>query len=381
LDKRKVKKDGTYPVKLTVYFEGGKERYKTGVSLTPDQWERLNKANLRDDDLRKIKRKLAIKKEQAEAIIDRLDPFTYEAFEEELFHDKKVRNTSDLGDMFNEYIAHLEQQGRVGSSTLYNTAKNSFLAFKPKAKVTDITTKFLEDYEKHMLVQDISPTTIGIYMRHLRAIVNVAISKKLLSAERYPFKGYAIPSSRNVKKALTAAQLKLLLNYQTNDESERRALDFWLFSYISNGMNFTDICHLKPNDIKGEFFHFFRAKTQNTKKRDKRPIKVPLTPETCTIIERWRSKDPTNPFLFPILEAGLTPKQAKYKIQDFIAKVNSQMRLIADKLGIDVKIGTYVARHSHSTILKRQGVPTELIKENLGHSSVLTTENYLDDFE
>ena len=56
------------------------------------------------------------------------------------------------------------------------------------------------------------------------------------------------------------------------------------------------------------------------------------------------------------------------------------MKEIAKELNIDAKVGTYVARHSHSTILKRKGVPTELIKENLGHSSILTTESYLDDF-
>ncbi|MBL0051720.1 MAG: tyrosine-type recombinase/integrase [Bacteroidetes bacterium] len=43
-------------------------------------------------------------------------------------------------------------------------------------------------------------------------------------------------------------------------------------------------------------------------------------------------------------------------------------------------MGTYAARHTFSTILKRKGVSTEFIKESLGHSSIVTTENYLDSF-
>ncbi len=56
------------------------------------------------------------------------------------------------------------------------------------------------------------------------------------------------------------------------------------------------------------------------------------------------------------------------------------MELIRVDLEIDQKIGTYAARHTFSTVLKRKGVSTEFIKESLGHSSLVTTENYLDSF-
>jgi integrase len=381
LDTRRVKKDGVYPVKITLYFEGEKKRYKTGIDLSESDWTRLSKTNLRDDELKTVKRKLNAKKEKAEAVIEKLSPFSFAEFEELFFSEKKVRHSANLKALFEEYISELNEKGRVGSASLYNTTINSLLSFKSNLRVTDITTKFLESYEAHMVSGGISPTSIGIYMRHLRAIVNLAISKKLLSSDKYPFKGYAIPSSRNVKKALLAPQLKKLLKYKSEDKQVQRAVDFWIFSYISNGMNFTDICYLKPTDIKGDFFTFCRAKTKNTRKRDKRPIKVPLTPETIKIIKKWRSTDSQSPYLFPVLQAGLTPLQEKNRIHDFIRSVNRQMKGVAEAIGYDGAINTYAARHSHSTILKRSGASTEMIKENLGHASVLTTENYLDDFE
>ncbi len=52
-----------------------------------------------------------------------------------------------------------------------------------------------------------------------------------------------------------------------------------------------------------------------------------------------------------------------------------------EKLGIEKKVTTYVARHTFSTVLKRSGTSTEFIQEALGHTNMKTTENYLDSFE
>ncbi|RYE42559.1 MAG: hypothetical protein EOP48_23335, partial [Sphingobacteriales bacterium] len=90
--------------------------------------------------------------------------------------------------------------------------------------------------------------------------------------------------------------------------------------------------------------------------------------------------DPANPYLFPILEKDLTPLTTKHRCQRFIKWVNNKMESIRKELKIEQKIGTYSARHSFSTVLKRKGVSTEFIKESLGHSSQVTTENYLDSF-
>ena len=51
-----------------------------------------------------------------------------------------------------------------------------------------------------------------------------------------------------------------------------------------------------------------------------------------------------------------------------------------EKLGIDKKATTFVARHTFSTVMKRSGASTEYIQEALGHADTKTTENYLDSF-
>ncbi|MCF8374166.1 MAG: site-specific integrase, partial [Bacteroidales bacterium] len=40
LDTRRAKKDGTYPVKLRVFYKSKNKRYSTGLYLTKDDFEK-----------------------------------------------------------------------------------------------------------------------------------------------------------------------------------------------------------------------------------------------------------------------------------------------------------------------------------------------------
>lgn len=172
-----------------------------------------------------------------------------------------------------------------------------------------------------------------------------------------------------------------MLNYKPKLVDQKKAIDFWILSYLCSGINFADIIELKPSNIDGNYLHFIRAKTKNTNKKDLHPIKVGLHPRAITIINKRKNNDDSNPYLFAILEPGLKPTTVKHRCQRFIKWVNKRMEAIRIDLKIEQKIGTYAAMHSFSTVMKRQGVSTEFIKESLGHSSVAVTENYLDSFD
>ena len=77
----------------------------------------------------------------------------------------------------------------------------------------------------------------------------------------------------------------------------------------------------------------------------------------------------------------MTAEDEYKRIQDVTKRINRFVGKIAEKLDIQMKVTTYVARHSHATILKQSGASMEFISESLGHSNLQTTENYLADFE
>lgn len=380
LEKTKPNSEGKCLIKMVVYCSPNKKRFTTNCHVTEKEWEKLNSSNLRDKNLKTILSNLNAKQIKAEKIIEKIVPFSFVAFEEAYFNKSVVNKNTALQYWFDTYIEKLHAKGSVGTAIAYRTTINSINLFKKNLHLQDITPALLEDYEAFLVNGEKSLTTVSIYVRQLRAIINQAITSGIFPQEKYPFKKYEIPSGRNVKKALPSEDLNKLLNYKPKKDDEKKALDFWILSYLCSGINFADIIELKPTNIEGNYLHFIRAKTKNTKKKDTRPIKVGLHPRALSIIKKWRNKSAKNPYLFPILEVGLKPITVKHRCQRFIKWVNKRMEIIRQELKIEQKIGTYAARHSFSTMLKRKGVSTEFIKESLGHSSVAVTENYLDSF-
>lgn len=383
LDASRPNAQGKCLIKLNIYQRPHKQRYATEFHLSKEEWDKLKTPKLRDQSLKEIKSKLEALKLLTERVVQNIEPFSFVAFEEAFFEKKGAdeQKGRKLELWFKEIIDQLKLNDQVGTAGSYQTTFNSINSFKKNLQVQDITPTFLRSYEKHLLKQHKSTSTVGIYMRNLRAIINHVISEKLMNQESYPFRDYQIPTGQNVKKALRDFDINHLLNYRPTRIDHQRALDFWIFSYLCSGINFIDIISLKSENISGNHLSFYRQKTIRTKKKDLRPIKVGLNPKAIEIIKRWGNTDLNNPYLFPILESGLSAKTVKNRCQRFIKWVNKRMYEICEELKIENKVSTYAARHTFSTVLKRKGVPTAFIKDALGHSSVATTENYLDSFE
>jgi integrase/recombinase XerD len=60
---------------------------------------------------------------------------------------------------------------------------------------------------------------------------------------------------------------------------------------------------------------------------------------------------------------------------------NKKLNKIGKILKLQVPLTTYVSCHSWATIDKREGIPTAIISEGLGHETERTTQIYLDSFE
>lgn len=383
LDTRKVKANAKFPVKLTVYYLQDKKRYGTGVDLDEEEWKKINAPKLKDQELKDTKLRLDAIVQKASRIIKNTEDFTFSEFEDIFFGKKELRAKNSFITLFKEYIANLKAEGRIGTASSYNTTLNSLLEIKQSFRIADITQEFLKQYEGFHRKKGNSDTTIGINMRNIRAVVNKAIAQKLLSPDKYPFKGYVIPSGQNVKKALEWDVIQKLLSYKPSDKKKEKAFDFWLFSYLCNGMNIADIAHLQKSNIDNDLLQFRRRKTIHTRKKDQRPIKVALHAKAKTIIVKYQSAD--NPYVFGVLEPGLPLVTQRNRVQRVIKFINKHMKEIAGELEIEMganyELTTYVARHSFATRLKRKGASTDEISEYLGHASVETTKNYLDSFE
>jgi len=419
LDTRRVKKKtGKYPVKLLVTFNSEPKRYQTIYDLTQPEFDNLSASRVSEAS-KIIRANLKQIQRTAEDAANSLQPFSFDEFEKDyilnnpFFHQRKsikaalVPATNEFNVAEYEhrfpifklpkpepdtilattlyYISKLLSEHRIRTAASYQTAYMTVSRFRGNVRFIDIDVAFLKQLEAWMLAQEYSKTTVGIYTRCLRALFNEAIFQGIIKREKYyPFgrRKYQCPSSRNIKKALTLEDVGMIYYYEPVCLEERKAKDFWLFSYFANGINPTDIAHLKYKNIDGEYITFERAKTENATRSASKPITVFITEDMQQIIDYWGNKDKRpNNYIFPVLEHGITPLRQVELIELFVQSINDWMLKIRKKLGIEKKVTTYVARHTFSTVLKRAGASTEFIQEALGHTDKRTTENYLDSFE
>lgn len=382
LDTRRIKNDNTYPVKLRITHNREQKYYFTGINLTKSDFEKTESTKPRGN-FKETKIFLNSVEQKARNIINVLDEFSFEKFKKHFLNTKS--NQQDVFKAYELRIDELKQEGRVATASGYLYSLNSLKLFASKLSFNNITPDFLKAYERWMLQNDKSITSIGIYLRCLRAIYNDAISEGIVKQEQYPFgkRKYQIPASRNIKKALKLSEIEKIFNYKAEKGStEEKARDLWIFSYLCNGVNIKDIARLKYKNMDKDKIVFIRAKTENTTRQNLKPIVAIITPELKTIVKKWGTmpKVPEN-YIFPILAHDITPEQELAKVKQATKIINKYIRKIAKKLGLDEDITTYTARHSYATILKKSGASREFISESLGHSNLQTTENYLDSFE
>jgi site-specific recombinase XerD len=386
-DRWNPKSDGKCAISIRITFNRQKKYYQTKFSLTEQNYKRLMSERPRKE-FKNILLQLQSLEKKANDIIDKMPFFSFPAFEKAFLQNRGLSDTVEFA--FNQYIEQLNNENRIGSALTYKTAKVSLYKFIDAIKIKDritfsyITPSFLKRYEKWMLEIGNSTTTIGIYLRSLRTLFNIAIADGLITQDFYPFgkRKYQIPASKNTKKALSLADIAAIYNYQPAlGTTAERMKDYWMFIYYCNGLNVKDFCRLQHKNIQDDFLVFQRSKTERTKSVSPE-IRVPLNSDAKAIIEKHGTKSVTKEaFLFPVLQPSITPVREKQLIQLLVRLINDHMKVIASKLGITNKVTTYVARHSFATVLKRSGASTEFISEALGHSNLKTTQNYLASFE
>lgn len=380
LDDRREMVDGVYPIKIRITYKRERKYYSTGKTLNKEDWEKL--ANTKSKTLIAIRVDIQNSFDKVKKIATELefeDGFSFDALNSRL--NKGISDTLNI--LFEHKIELLKDNAQIGTATYYQNVLTSIQKFNGNnILITSVSTDWLQRYEKFMLNKGNSYTTIGMHCRAIRAMMNEAKQAGVIKPNQYPFgKGkYEIPTSESRKMALTLQQIKQVVTYTDGNEATERYRDLWFFSYLCNGINFTDMLQLKYSNIHNGEIAFRRAKTIRTSKV-KKELYALVTPEMQKLIDRWGNKErKPDSYIFPYLLGNENPAEISNATKEVIRRCNKKLKVISAALGID-HISTYTARHSYATVLKRSGANIAYISESLGHSDLKTTENYLASFE
>lgn len=422
LDTRRIiQKTQCYPIKLRLTNNRISKEYKTIYSLSRDKYEKLKASHL-SPDLVKIKNDLRHIESLVGEAVRKIDPFSFWIFKRDivmgdsLFKQKNVKHPpatriesgvdafdysgyykkfpiltekhdeiGTISGVYCQYIKKLIRENRIGSAFKYLEGYHNLIKFGGNMHFRDITEDWLRSFEAYMINKGRSRATVGGALRTLRAMFNLADAKKIINRQMcYPFgrHKYLIPIAKKRKEFLELSDIRRIYFDEPSCESEGYAKALWFFLYFGNGMNPKDLAYLKFKNIDGDYFSFYRMKTDLTSRHNPILITVYINDDMHKTIQRYGNDDhsPDN-YIFPFLKKGTTPLEEYLSVPRLTYFINDWMKKIGERLNIELKPTTIITRHSFSTVMKRAGAGTEFIQEALGHADKRTTENYLGSFD
>lgn len=356
LDKRARKKDGTYPLKVTISHKGNTARIALGLSLASDQW---------DEKARKVVAHTS-KQMLNNFITQRLLNIRNALLQlqtQGALHNKSITQVRDMvvaalnegnddeqKTTFAQWFAHFrDKHTNERTREIYESTWTWIEKFEPRAnalRFEDITKDWLERLSVFMSSSSPSQNARNIHFRNIRAVFNDALDNELTSC--YPFRRFKIRPVATPKRNLKPAQLRQLFNASV-PAWQQKYIDAFKLMFLLLGINIGDLCTVTSENVNGNRLEFNRKKT-------KRLYSIKIEPEAAELIERYRGTDTL---------VNFANNYRNY--HHFGNRLNLNLSQLMPN------VTTYWARHSWATIAAALDVPDDTIAAALGHSGANTT--------
>lgn len=300
------RKDGTWPVKIRVTYKGASRKLATSLVCHPS--DVTGKGKIKNADILRKGQELC--GEMAATLRD-LSPFTLEDWDV----DKVVQHIRDASKKmaFNlDFFAFGARyaQGKAETRRAYTSALGALSRFLGKSEldINEITKAMLLDFrdwnEQQPKMHYVAATgelqpggkmkvAGGSSSRHLMKLANIFNAAKeryndedadIILIPRSPFASIPKPQpAPHGQENQGVEVVQRMIDAQTDNPWERRAIDCWLLSFCLMGVNLADLYAAVPP--QGGVWRYFRRKT--TKRRsDRAEMRVTIPPQAQPYLER-----------------------------------------------------------------------------------------------
>lgn len=352
LDTRAKKRDGTYPLKITISHHNGTAHINLGISVHRDEWDAvrcrcLGSARVHQSYL--TQRLAAVQS----AMLQIRDAGRAKVMDAKQLRDAVLallnpEHVPTFGEWYEQFaMRHENQRTReIYLATLHLIRLHDKNA--ADAKFEEINRAWLETFYASLAQRSPSVNARNIHLRNIRAVFNDAIDNGI--TDFYPFRRMRIRPQQTPKRALP---LKVLRSIMLGDDSNRY-LDAFRLSFLLIGMNSADLLTLTENNLRDGRIVFHRHKTH-------RLYSVLVQPEAQAIIDRHRGRR---------LLLDFAENCTVYR--HFANRANIYLH------GIHKGLTMYWARHTWATIAAALDIPDDTISLALGHAARnSTTDIYI----
>lgn len=364
LDRRRMKDDGKYPVKIYVrnrreiliptQFSASDNNFENGEFTKKEPNFRAKNAGLQKVLSSVINEMVVL---ESSGRLQSMDDKALKRHLQEMLYPGKSNKPESrtFVDYLDEFIS---TKDREGTRTCYNTTRNKILSFDPDCTFEKMDKKWLDKFERWMADSGMKVNAYAIHLRNIRAVFNYAIDNEYTSL--YPFRKFRIKKEETRKRSLSAGQLRELIGYKCEPYQERYRDMFVLMFYLI-GINAVDLFLAKPGDLVNGRFEYKRAKTGKL-------YSVKIEEEAMSLINKYRGKN----YLLNIMDEYKDYRNFLHRMGIALKEIGSTERKgrggkkIMEPLFPE--ISSYWSRHTWATIAAELDIPKETISEALGHS-------------
>ena len=253
-----------------------------------------------------------------------------------------------------EYMNFMKGEEREKSYKLYMIASDRFIKYmKGDFPLIQLTPLHIQEFAKVLREENLSHTTIRIYLTLIKVILNYAGKMNYVTYSIHPFILFKMPASNVRELDLSIDELKRIRDVHLLKSSLSIARDIFMLTYYLGGINLRDL--LTYNFKDKDYMRYIRHKTRNSKKGENE-IVFTLQPEAKVIIDKYLTKE-------GYLKFG---KYSSYKqIYSLIFRHIGKVSILS---GTKKKVTYYSARKTFAQHGYNLGIQIEKIEYCIGHS-------------
>ena len=384
------RKDGTYPVKIRIYFNGKSRRLPTTWVCQPSDLTRTKKGTL------KIKKDSGVR-DKARELIKKMRKVTDNYVMAELegrdvdWVVRKIKDgmrdekfSLDFFEWAEKYILTKKDETRRA----YTRALNTFERFlgKRSIDINEINKMLLLDLVEYIdneprmqydhKTKTSRPTTkektlkasSSLILMKLQHIFNAAKDRyndeddDVIKIPRSPFDTIkkVFPSAGKGQKALDRKVIQRMIVAQTNDPCVRAAIDAFIVSFGLIGANLADLYLATP--LQGNEWIYNRAKVAD-RRADGAEMRVVIPPQIEPYLRRLQQGGNGEWWLPELHRIGGRKHTCNEKLNDYLRRWQKAAQV--------EDFTFYAARHSWATIARSLGVDLAAVNECLCHKDNL----------
>lgn len=359
--KQQLNMDGRGLVQMECLLDGRRVYFSTRVYLYPHQWDGyyvVNHPLAADINQYLFDELIKIQRIEFSFFKNGRQP-TLAMMKNAVRNDITV--TATFAEFVKSVVQHSASRGKHTRDS-YMTLIKIMEAFRKNVTIADIDIDFLNRFVSWQQNQRLSQSTISGRLKAIRAIINEAIARKLMSVDDDPFLHFRIPKIKSREESLTFDEVAKLERLKLK-KREARIRDCALMA-IYTGMRYHDLTTLTSDMLIKERGKIWLVKEpEKTSKTSGVVVRLPLYSlfggKALALIERRGSIE-------RLTHIGNN------------ASANRTLKDIVKRIGVvsSRRITFHTLRHTFCTLLIAKGVPITTVSKLAGHTKIEQTQRY-----